>query len=471
MAGDGGGRVHLGAIGHGAARDRAGLGRVGLRQPGQLPRTDRVLQRAACPRGLPAGRPDRLVDVVHAAAAGLSVAAVRPRTVPCPPRLAGAVSSTGAGVGGCPVREPVGDRALRSAGDAQLLGRDRRARGRRLLPARPVRPHPARCGVWAGRECGTDGVDAARGRRMDESAAARGVGCRAPVALLAAAVRSGGGAGGRGGRVGDRDAPQLRRAGRPADQGLPDPGRPGLQQRRRRPAAQPGRTYSVPPVYRDHAGRATARLVVRPAGVRGRRAGGGDEGPAHGGHAAAPGLRGDGGAPVPVPDRVRRSPLPAARLRAVGHPGRRHTRVVGHRPETEVAPPGCNPCGGGAHQASGGAVRGAPAHRGAHHRRPPGLGPRHRRTAPPRHTPAVPTHQARSGPDRLLRRALIRRDQWPQRQHHQGGHHPDGPAGAGGGADDPYGTSPSYARSWHPYRMDNGTFAYVAPAAPESGRR
>jgi hypothetical protein len=30
---------------------------------------------------------------------------------------------------------------------------------------------------------------------------------------------------------------------------------------------------------------------------------------------------------------------------------------------------------------------------------------------------------------------------------------------------------PSYARSWHPYRMDNGTFAYVAPAAPGSGRR
>ncbi|WP_442819587.1 hypothetical protein [Streptomyces sp. NBC_00841] len=33
------------------------------------------------------------------------------------------------------------------------------------------------------------------------------------------------------------------------------------------------------------------------------------------------------------------------------------------------------------------------------------------------------------------------------------------------------GRPPSYARSWHPYRMDNGTFAYVAPAAPESGRR
>ncbi|MGI3224309.1 hypothetical protein ACRJ4B_10525 [Streptomyces sp. GTA36] len=33
------------------------------------------------------------------------------------------------------------------------------------------------------------------------------------------------------------------------------------------------------------------------------------------------------------------------------------------------------------------------------------------------------------------------------------------------------GRPPAYARGWHPHRMDNGTYAYVAPAAPQSGLR
>ena len=143
--------------------------------------------------------PIAVLVVVHRTAAGLSGGAVRARPLPGPARLARTLPGPRARRRRCAVRHAVGDPLLRSAGHAQLLGRDRR----------PGRASAASCGPGptptTGRPCGASGAGAALMAWMRptdavwvDAAAVRRCGVR-PAWRRPAAAALVGGPGGRGG--------------------------------------------------------------------------------------------------------------------------------------------------------------------------------------------------------------------------------------------------------------------------------
>ena len=150
-------RLHPGPTPSRATGDGPRLGRLGLRQPGRLPRAGRVLQCPTRPRRLAAGGPGRRLVLVHCSAADLPGRPVRTRPLPRPADLAGRLPLPGARDRRCALRHLVGVAVLRSAGHAQLLGRRRRPGRYGLLPACPRGPLRPRRPVGRGSERGADG--------------------------------------------------------------------------------------------------------------------------------------------------------------------------------------------------------------------------------------------------------------------------------------------------------------------------
>ncbi|CAG7606676.1 hypothetical protein SBRY_10957 [Actinacidiphila bryophytorum] len=398
-------------------RLRPRLGRDRLHQPGRSARPRRLLQRAPRPRRLPAGRTGRGPDVLDRGPAGLSRRAVRRRALRVAARVASAAARPGARARRRPVRRAVDHPALRVAGDAQPLERVRGS-GRRRLPAargpRPYRPGGTR---GAGRRRGAGRPDAPAGRGVARAAAGRRGPDRPPVAppRPVRGPRRGPVRGMRG--VGGRGVRPLRRPDRQAAPGQRHRGRPRPALLRRRPDPCAGRPHTVPPVRRAVAAPGGLGLVVRaPRAGRGRR---------RHGLARPPGERVAAAADRRIPRRalpvhrgLRGPPVPAARVRPAGDPGRRVPVPAGPRQRRPAAPADGRPRRPRPVRPPGRPGR-RPAHRGG--RQPAGARALRRHGRPPareRRTAALRAVRGLGRPARLLHRLRIPPDGGRGPEHH-----------------------------------------------------
>lgn len=224
----------------------------------------------------------------------------------------------------------------------------------------------------------------------------------------------------------------------------------------------------MPPLHRAAAGPRGHGLVGRPPAAGRRRAGGRRPGRAHPDHTRPAGLRHHGRRALPLPDRVRGSALPAARLRPAGDPGRRRAVPPRDHPGRPVASGGGGAARDRGDGSPGGAVRGAGAHGGPHHGPSPRLGPHRGRTEPSRGAPALSAHRPAVGPRRVLRRVHLRGGMGPQHQQHRVRDRrgvrrmPVAVLTRHGGA------PPAYARDWHTVPAA-GMDLHVAPTVRGPG--